>query len=70
MALADDIRAELERAITRHKWSLREIADRADIHVVQLSRFRHGKRGLSMEAAEKLAAAIGCRILFNRKKSD
>ncbi len=60
----DDLRKAVSAA-TSGGQSITAIAERARIHRVSLSRFMTGDRDLSIEAAEKLATALG--IVFVAK---
>jgi plasmid maintenance system antidote protein VapI len=61
MSILDDLR----KATAADGRSITAIAEQANIHRVSLSRFVSGDRDLSIEAAEKLADALG--IVFIAK---
>jgi plasmid maintenance system antidote protein VapI len=63
MGILDDLR----QAVTADGRSQVAIAKAADIHHVSLSRFMTGASDLSIEAAEKLAKALG--IVFVAKSA-
>jgi ribosome-binding protein aMBF1 (putative translation factor) len=69
MPLVKELLAELEKAMKDQGWSLAEIARRAEIHPVALSRFRTQTKGLSIDSAEKLAFTLGFRVGLIREKS-
>jgi transcriptional regulator with XRE-family HTH domain len=62
-ALLNAIRAEIER----RGESLNAITRGSGISTPQLSRLMTGERGLSIDAAEKLADYLGLRIRIDRK---
>lgn len=66
MGLVDDIRAKFRESGRTAK----DIASQTGIHVVNLSRFRTGAMGLSLENLEKLAHALEIEIVTRpvRKK--
>ncbi|MBU0637318.1 MAG: helix-turn-helix domain-containing protein [Planctomycetes bacterium] len=62
--LLDDIRAAIaESGKTRYR-----IAQDTGISQAQLSRLMSGKRGLSLDALEKLADALGWEVVIRRRR--
>lgn len=58
----------LKRAIDRSGESRRQIAIRANVSESALCRLMAGERGLSIEGAEALAAALGLEIVIKPAK--
>ena len=50
------------RQVVENKTSLRALASKADIDAASLSRFLGEKGGLTLETADRLAAALGLRL--------
>lgn len=59
---------ELRRAIKDSPKSQQALSDEVGINLVSLNRFVHGHRGVSVETAEKLAAALGMKIEVKGKR--
>lgn len=59
---------ELKRAIERRGESLQSIARGSGVAASQLSRMMTGKRGLSLDAAERLADYLGLQIKVTPKR--
>jgi transcriptional regulator with XRE-family HTH domain len=62
-ALLEAIKTEVEK----RDESLRAVSRGSGVSVAQLSRLMSGERGLSIDAAEKLADYLGLRIRIDRK---
>jgi transcriptional regulator with XRE-family HTH domain len=59
--MADSIGERLKQARHKHGWSLRDLADRAQVPLSTLSYVETGKRpghGLSLETSKRLAVAL------------
>jgi transcriptional regulator with XRE-family HTH domain len=67
--------SNLIEVLTRELWwrinaedeSITDIADRAGIHLSQLSRFLSGERSVSLDAASKLAEALDLVLVLKPK---
>jgi transcriptional regulator with XRE-family HTH domain len=60
--LAEALRAELQRRHRRGDWTTRDLAARACYSQPHLSHLISGKRAMSIEAADAIAAAAGIRF--------
>lgn len=52
-------RDKIEARVESEGWGVRELAARAGISAMSLSRYVRGQRGLTAETLERLAAALG-----------
>lgn len=57
-----DVLNELREAMKRDGRSLNQLARDSDVDVSALSRFQTGERGLGVESAARLAAALGMEL--------
>lgn len=55
---------QLRTAIDKSKLTQTQIADKADISQAQVSRVLQGKQGTSLDTAERIAKAVGRRIVL------
>ncbi len=58
-----DIADQLRRYIDRSDLTYAEIADQADIHKSNLSRFVDGTRGLRLDAVARLCAVLKVKLV-------
>ena len=58
----------IRKALAATDRSLSDLARESEIHPVQLSRFKGGKRGLGPQALERLAVALGGELVFHPAK--
>lgn len=47
--------------------TLQSIADQSEIDISQLSRFRRGERGLSLESTARLMEALGLKVVAEKR---
>lgn len=59
---------QLRTAIAASDLTPSEIARRSGVSRSFLSRFISGERGISLESAEEVAAALGMRLLVKKKR--
>jgi plasmid maintenance system antidote protein VapI len=64
MGFVEDLR-EAVRASGRPQ---QELADEIGVNLISLNRFVNGRRGISVETAEKLAKVLGREIKLDEKK--
>ncbi len=60
---------ELKAAITTADESMGQIARESGIDIATISRFIHGKGGLSMEGLDAIGNYLGLRIVADKPKS-
>jgi transcriptional regulator with XRE-family HTH domain len=60
------VESTLESALDSGR-TLQSIADQSEIDISQLSRFRRGERGLSLESTARLMEALGLAVVQEKR---
>jgi transcriptional regulator with XRE-family HTH domain len=66
-AFSDQLRVMLQETLWETGLSQAELARKTGLSPGQLSRFRRGERGLSLEMIDKVLDVLGLEVLFRRK---
>jgi transcriptional regulator with XRE-family HTH domain len=66
--IAEQLRVAIQEALWDQGIPQAELARRCGMSEATISRFRRGKRSLSLEAIDELLAALGLEVVIRRRR--